>query len=330
MRVLVTGAFGTLGRAAVRTLLADGHRVRCLDVPTRGNRRAARRLGDRVEVAWGDVRDAVSVAAAVAGQEGVIHDAALLPPATERTPELARAVNVEGTRNLLRALEAEPARPPVVFPSSITVFGPDPTRTRPVRPGDPVRATDRYTEHKLEAEAMLGAAAVPAVILRVAVSVDPATRSGDVEALGTLFAMDPDTRLEWIHPDDVARAQVNALDCREAWGRVWLVAGGPSCRVRLRDLVETLFAALGLGTVPAAAFGTGAFYTDWMDTDESQRLLAYQRHSFADFQREMAWNMRHLRLALLPFRPLVGAWLLRQSRAWREARASVARAAALD
>ena len=318
MRVLVTGAFGTLGRATIRAAVAEGFQIRCLDVPTPPNRRAARTLDRRIEVVWGDVRDPACVAAALAGQDGVIHDAALLPPTTERNPALAHAVNVEGTRNVVRALAALPTPPPIVFPSSVTVFGPDPTRTRPLRADDPVRATDRYTEHKLAAEALIAAAAIPSVILRVGVSVDPTARSGDLGALGTLFAMDPASRLEWVHPDDVARAQLNALRRREAWGRVWLIGGGPTCQVRLRDLVDALFLALGLGPTPETAFGTGAFYTDWMDTAESELVLAYQRQSFADFRREMTRSMRNIRRALTPVRPLFRAWLLRRSPAWRQ------------
>ena len=320
MRVLVTGAFGTLGRATVRAAAAEGLQVRGFDVPTTRNRRAAGRLGGQIEVMWGDVRDPACVAAAVAGQDGVIHDAALLPPTTERNPTIAQAVNVEGTRNVLNALAAMDSPPPIVFPSSVTVFGPDPTRGRPLRADDPVRATDRYTEHKLAAEALIGAATVPSAILRVGVSVDPRARSGDLEALGSLFTMDRDSRLEWVHPDDVARAQLNALRCRAAWGRVWLVGGGPSCQVRLGDLVDALFRALGLGPAPGAAFGSGAFYTDWMDTTDSERLLSYQRQSFADFQRDIAQSMRTIRRALTPVRPLVRSCLLRRSPVWRDRR----------
>lgn len=321
-RVLVTGAFGTLGRAVIRNALARGVRVRCFDLRTLRNRRAARGLDDRIEVMWGDIRDPTCVAAAVAGQDAVIHDAALLPPVTERHPDLARSVNVGGTRNLLEALAALPTPPPIVFPSSVTVFGPDSTRRRPLRVEDPVHATDEYTKHKLVAETLVRAAAVPSVILRVGASVDPATRSGDLDALSTLFTMSPESRLEWVHPDDVARAQLNAIARREAWGHVWLVGGGPTCQVLLRDLVDTLFLALGLGPTPTAAFGNRTFYTDWMDTADSERVLRYQRYSFAEFRRALASNLRTLRRALAPVRPLARAWLLRRSPSWRQRRAS--------
>ena len=314
MRVLVTGAFGTLGRAGVRELLACGHQVRCLDVPTRANRRAASRLGARVEVVWGDVCDAACVRAAVAGQEAVLHDAAILAPASEHDPERSWAVNVEGTRGLVAVLAAAAPDAVLVYPSSVTVFGADPARRKPVRAEDPVVATDHYTRQKLACEEIVRTSTLAWVVLRVGVCVDPTTKRGDLDALRLLFEVSPDNRLEYVHPEDVARAQVAALGCPEAWGRVLLVGGGASCQVRHHALVDALFTALGVAPPPRAAFGDRPFYTEWMDTADSQRLLTYQRRSFDDFRREMAESMRFVRRALVPVRALVRRWLLARSR----------------
>lgn len=79
MNVLVTGAFGNIGFSTVEELLARGHAVRCFDVPTRANLRAASRLGGKAEVVWGDLREPSEVRRAVQGMEAVIHLAFLIP-----------------------------------------------------------------------------------------------------------------------------------------------------------------------------------------------------------------------------------------------------------
>ena len=43
MKVLLTGAFGNVGQSALEALLAEGHTVRCFDLPNRANLRTARR-----------------------------------------------------------------------------------------------------------------------------------------------------------------------------------------------------------------------------------------------------------------------------------------------
>ena len=42
---------------------------------------------------------------------------------------------------------------------------------------------------------------------------------------------------------------------------------------RVREIVERVLTAAGVGMLPAAAFTTAPFATDWLDTAESQRLL---------------------------------------------------------
>jgi degradative hydroxymethylglutaryl-CoA reductase len=101
-KVLVTGAAGHLGANLVRRLLDDGRDVRVLLRPGSNN---AAVDGLDVERVHGDLRDAATLKAAVAGCETVFHAAARLST-VQPTPAIEREVyecNVLGTRNLLRA-----------------------------------------------------------------------------------------------------------------------------------------------------------------------------------------------------------------------------------
>ena len=74
MKVFVTGGHGFIGSAVVRTLLAEGHSVRCL---VREGSKTDRIEGLVWERAVGDVRDAASVEKAMQGCDGAIHLASL-------------------------------------------------------------------------------------------------------------------------------------------------------------------------------------------------------------------------------------------------------------
>jgi len=67
---------------------------------------------------------------------------------------------------------------------------------------------------------------------------------------------------------------------------------------------------MGLGHVPFDAFGDESYYTDWMDTEESQRILRFQGGRFEDYQAELTRRMAPVRFALRPGRsPLRWAFL---------------------
>ena len=63
------------------------------------------------ETRWGDITDPDSVAQAVAGQECILHLAAIIPPLTEQNPDLAHRVNVQGTHNVIEAAEKQKKTP---------------------------------------------------------------------------------------------------------------------------------------------------------------------------------------------------------------------------
>ncbi len=320
MDVLLTGALGKLGRAAIAELVQRGHTVRCFDVETASNRRHARALPPGATVLWGDIRDRDSVHAAVQGCDAVIHNAAVLPPASERRPELAEAVNVGGTRLVLEAMAEQPGEPLLVFSSSVVVFGRQHHKAPPRRVDEPLEPVDNYSSHKAACEEMIRASGVRWVILRIGVALDPTVRDTNRDNFRMLFDAALETRMEYVHNTDVAFAQVQALGCPEAWRKVLLIGGGADCQITQRELLGSVCEALGLTMFPDEAFSEVSFYTDWLDTDESQRLLGYQRHSWSDYRRALNDEFRLFRWLNWPVRPLLRNWILSYSSRWKARR----------
>jgi hypothetical protein len=76
---------------------------------------------------------------------------------------------------------------------------------------------------------------------------------------------------------------------------------------------------LGIGPFPDSAYGEEAFYTDWMDTKESQRLLRYQRYGFTLYQDSLMQRMRRLRRVVRPLRHPIRRIMLLHSPTLRQA-----------
>ena len=117
-----------------------------------------------IDARFGDLRDAAYVNDCVKECDSIIHMAAVIPPLSEAQPELARAVNIEGTKHLLAACEAQhasglPSR--FLQASSFDVFGRQQQNPPPRRVGDSVYATDTYTDTKLICEELLANSSLP-------------------------------------------------------------------------------------------------------------------------------------------------------------------------
>lgn len=151
MNVLVTGATGFTGGHLAQYLASRGDSVRALVRPRSRARFDASPLPSQgVTAAEGDLVDAAAVRRAAAGVDVVYHIAATYREAGQ--PDAAyRAINVEGTRNVLEAAQAGGAQR-VVHCSTGGVHGhiahPPANEDAPFNPGDV------YQETKLEAEQM--------------------------------------------------------------------------------------------------------------------------------------------------------------------------------
>lgn len=98
MPTFITGATSSIGRVLVKSLAADGERMRILARPS-SDRRGLDLPG--VEFVYGDVTDADSVRSGMAGCEQVVHMAAVVG---HQVPESEWwRVNRDGSRNVLQA-----------------------------------------------------------------------------------------------------------------------------------------------------------------------------------------------------------------------------------
>ncbi|HEY3290817.1 MAG TPA: NAD(P)-dependent oxidoreductase [Anaerolineae bacterium] len=318
MNVLLTGAFGNLGTSTLRELVNAGHHVRCFDLPTRANQTAAsahrRAYGDKMDVVWGDLRHPEDVAAAVNGQDVVVHMAFIIPKLSstgiesESRPDWAREINVGGTTNLIAAMKALAQPPKLLFTSSYHVFGLTQDQPPPRTVWDPVQPLEHYAHHKVECERLVRTSGLEWCIFRLsaafpfALKLDPA-----------MFDIPLDNRMEFVHSRDVGLAIANAVSHPDVWRRILLIGGGARCQYFYREIVERILNASGVGMLPPEAFNQTPFATDWVDTSESQRLLNYQHRDLGDYILEMKAVLGPRRWFIGVARPLAQRMLLSKS-----------------
>jgi nucleoside-diphosphate-sugar epimerase len=333
MDVLVTGAFGTVGRSAIAACLAAGDRVIALEADRPKTRALEGRLrmkwgqaAARLRVEYGDIRDSEllwKLVQSLEGQEGqssVIHLAALIPPAADRFPELARSVNVGGTAALLAACRALPRPPRFVLASSVAAYG-DRLDDYWISSDDHLAPSpgDEYGRTKVEAEGLVRSSGLDFVILRLGAVMSREKLEPDP----LLFSMPLRTRLEILHAEDSGRAFAEAARREGVAGRTLDIGGGQSCRIEYRGFLDRMFRLIGLGGIarfPEAAFAPSGFHCGWFaDSDEAEALLGFRRKGLDDYFEEVRAQTRAWRPFAALAAPLLRARMLAASPFWRAA-----------
>jgi len=317
MNILLTGAFGNVGRSTLTALLERGDRVRTFDLPTPANRKAARALDGRIDPTWGDLRRPDDLAAAVnmpGGLDAVIHLAFVIPTLSatgvrcEERPDFARTVNVGGTRNLIDALNNLEKRPRLVFASSLHVYGPTQHLAPPRTTDETPAPIEHYARHKVEAEGMVRQSGLEWCIMRLAAAL-PVRLILD----RAMFDVPLDNRIEFIHTRDAGQGFAAAAGCPATAYKTLLLGGGPRCQLIYRQIMTEILETVGVGALPECCFTTTPFSVDWLDTRESQALLGYQQRTFDDYTADLRCLLGPLRHAARAFRPLVRRWLISRS-----------------
>ncbi|WP_372395611.1 NAD(P)-dependent oxidoreductase [Azospirillum sp. HJ39] len=200
MTVLVTGATGLVGVRLVPRLREAGIDCRAL-------LRAGRGLGSGVATVEGDLLDPASLVSAVSGVSAVIHLAAVF-----RTPdtELIWKSNLDGTRNLIAAVEMHAPAARFIMASTALIYDRD--SPRPGREEDECNPQLDYPASKLAAETALRASGLTWAIQRFGFVYGD--RDGHIESLPGLVEranFHPAQRMSMVHHRDIATAMMLAL-----------------------------------------------------------------------------------------------------------------------
>jgi dihydroflavonol-4-reductase len=238
---LVTGATGHIGNVLVRELLARGEKVRALILPEESREPLK---GLDVEAVEGDVLDLDSVFKSLRGVRGIFHLAGVIS-IMPGPNSLVRKVNIEGTRNILKAAKERHIHK-VVYTSSIHAIRR--VETGVIDENVPYDAENPYGEYdRSKAEATLevlnaARSGLDAVVVCPTGVIGPydfrGSMMGDVirtaaEQKPTLYV---DGAYDFVDVRDVAHGLIAAAEKGKA-GESYILSGQ---RISVRYLLETV------------------------------------------------------------------------------------------
>lgn len=313
-RILLTGASGTVGFETLKHLVKNPfYEITVFDVKTLHSVKKLAPFRNRVEIVYGDICSAETLEEISRNKDIAIHLAAIIPPFADINPELAYRVNVEGTKNLIKALEKNSPQCHLLFSSSISVYGdrinnPDISVTDPLKPSP----GDRYGETKVLCEEAIQQSKLSWSIFRLAAIM------GNHKISKLMFHMPLDTPMEICTPEDTGRAFANAIPFQASLkNRIFNLGGGEDCVISYHSFLVKMFDAFGLGEAnfPEKAFAEKNFHCGILfDGDQLEEIIHFRRQNLADYFEMVHQQVNPFQKKLtFLFRNLIKRWLLSQS-----------------
>ena len=269
-RVFITGATGNMGGAALKELLGrrDRFDIVLLARPGKKNIKKLKYLKDEpgVDIIWGDLTDYDSVLKGVTGADYVLHIGGMVSPAADMYPERTLKVNVQGARNVVNAVKAQPNRDDigVVYIGSVAQVGNHLSPRHWGRTGDPIYTSvfDWYSVSKCLAELIFTESG-----LKKWVSI---RQTGMLYPALLMKANDPIAChvplkgvLEWSTLEDSGRVCANVCEDwvpDSFWRRFYNLSSGPSFRLTNYEFDSMLLKGMGCPPVEKV------FGADWFAT----------------------------------------------------------------
>ncbi|MBI4437478.1 NAD(P)-dependent oxidoreductase [Candidatus Uhrbacteria bacterium] len=216
MKILVTGGSGYVGSVLVPALLRQGYRVKVFDnLLFKQTSLLPHFINPLFEFVHGDVRDVHALARAVEDVDLIIHLAAIVgAPICSAHPELAEAVNYQGTVNLD---SVRSSHQPIIYASTGSNYGKVDgicTEDTPLHPLSVYGQTKTKAEEHLKRSGnMIGFRFATAFGISPRLRLDLMPNDFALQALrvGNLIVYQKQVRRTFIHVTDMTRAFLHAI-----------------------------------------------------------------------------------------------------------------------
>lgn len=283
LNILLTGATGGVGLGVLKELRArKAYNVTVFEIKSPQTKQALRPYRKIFNIVYGDIRNKKDVEKVSINQDVVIHLAALIPPLADEKPKLAYQINVEGTQNLIDALEKNSPNSFFLYSSSISVYG-DRIKHPYIKVTDPLIPSkgDEYGLTKISAEKIIQESKLKWSIFRLAAIM------GKHKISKLMFHQPLNTQFEIATLSDTARAFVNAIEKTEKLeGRIFNLGGGAECRMSYEDFLKKSFEIFGLGELDFEedSFAEKNFHCGFYeDGDDLEDILKFRKDTFETY-----------------------------------------------
>lgn len=282
MKVLLTGAAGTVGHHLITELLKKDYEVTAIEIKNKKTLKRLKPYFGKINIIWGSITDKNLINSLIENKDVVIHLAGLLPPFAEEHRELTKQVNYFGTENIVKAIEEKNSKCFLMFASSISVYG-DRLKNSNITIKDKLQVDENeyYALIKKETEDMIRNSKINYTIYRLSAIMDlPKTDP-------LMFNMPLETKIEIVSARDTARAFANGIEHLDKLNKnTYNLGGGEECRTTYKDFLKGVFNIYGLkySKLDQSAFADKGFHCgNYLDGDVLNDIVDFRQDTLETY-----------------------------------------------
>lgn len=330
MKIAMTGTSGNMGREALKQTLEleNVEWVRILLSYKKQNDKLEKKLkkqyGSRIQVVRGSVGSESACKELVQNTDYVIHMAAVIPPASDKSFKRSEECNYLGAVNMVNAVKALEKQPKYIHVSTVALYGNRDEKHPWGRVGDPLLVSpfDAYAMHKLKGELYCLEAGLECwAVLRQTAMLYPEMMAANIKD-GLMFHTAINAPLEWSTSRDSGRLVKHIFE-RDSkgevdgfWKKIYNIGAGYKGRETGYDTFNDGFKMIG-------GSSEKFFKPNWMakrnfhgvwfaDGDELEQLFHYQQDGVKEYWAEIADHHKIYKLGKCVPKGLIYAFLFRK------------------
>lgn len=306
-KIALTGSTGNMGVETLRQLmeLEDAEIIKVLirNESVKKAKRLKREYGDRIEIIIGDIENKKDCEKLIKDADYILNLAAVIPPKSDKFPELNYKVNYLGTKNITDSIleTEENKKPKLIHISTVALYG-NRTEKHPwARVGDPliINNYDLYSYYKLKAERyILESSLKNRAIIRQTAMLHNRMLTDNMSD-GLMFHTCYNSPLEWITARDsgllmkriIEEDIKNKLD-EYFWKGIFNLGSRAENRITGYEVFNEGFKLIGGDAkkyMQPNWNATRNFHGVWYyDGDKLEKLFGYQKESINDYWHEIA------------------------------------------
>jgi len=283
-KVLVTGGAGSMGRLVTEKLISKGFIVKIFDLPS------ANYDGfdpKKTEIIKGDLNNESDLISGISDVDSVVHLAAILPPLANENEELAKKVNVDGTKKIVEVIQEHNPSIHFIFSSSVSIYGKN-TDNKTITETSNPNPDDNYALTKFQSEEIVTSSTLNFTVLRISGVSIPIFQEPPAE-----WPFMSNQNIEFIHRDDVVDSICNSVGNKNSYKQILNISGGKTWQMSGEKYVKDYFEILEVG-MENANYQKEEGHFSWYDSDKSNKILNYQNKNYELYLSEIIQDLEKL------------------------------------